>query len=202
MEMITSLDFPERRDLSTVLYPRVYLPDLSVEWSEWGIHVSARVRQRGSNVDAVAMGRRRRRRVAGKKRHASAPHDNLEAVVDAVALLALLLALGRLGGGGGGGGVSAHRRWVLYSLLKRVKRRCCCTKRALRTECGMQKGRRCGRTRVLRLFAVGGRKKCTCGRGVALARSLPPVRIQFRERNIRSNGARPLKLKADTCQVL
>ena len=148
--MITSLDFPERRDLSTVLYPRVYLPDLSVEWSEWGIHVSARVRQRGSNVDAVAMGRRRRRRVAGKKRHASAPHDNLEAVVDAVALLALLLALGRLGGGGGGGGVSAHRRWVLYSLLKRVKRRCCCTKRALRTECGMQKGRRCGRTRVFR----------------------------------------------------
>jgi hypothetical protein len=28
LEMITSLDFPERRDLSTVLYPRVYLPDL------------------------------------------------------------------------------------------------------------------------------------------------------------------------------
>ena len=34
MEMITSLDFPERRDLSTVLYPRVYLPDLSCWRSE------------------------------------------------------------------------------------------------------------------------------------------------------------------------
>jgi hypothetical protein len=34
LEMITSLDFPERRDLSTVLYPRVYLPDLSLGRSE------------------------------------------------------------------------------------------------------------------------------------------------------------------------
>lgn len=28
LEMMTSLDLPERRDLRTVLYPRVYLPDL------------------------------------------------------------------------------------------------------------------------------------------------------------------------------
>lgn len=139
MEMITSLDFPERRDLSTVLYPRVYLPDLSCWRSEWevrGQHARSRAtfeRRCGRRARSPETTRRR------KKRHASAPHDNLEAVVDAVVLLALLLGLGRLGGGSGGGGVSAHRRWVLYSLLKRVKRRCCCTKRALRTECGCKR---------------------------------------------------------------
>ena len=28
VEMSTSVDCPERRDVSTVVYPRVYLPDL------------------------------------------------------------------------------------------------------------------------------------------------------------------------------
>jgi hypothetical protein len=84
-----------------------------------------------------------------------------------------------------------------------VKRRCCCTKRALRTECGMQKGRRCGRTRVFRsaekFFDRSGLRPVK--KNVTLMRVLRPRSKSSFASGIPGRRARVLKLATGQIQT-